>query len=265
MARRPDFTAAQRKRLKDLQVIPEQVEQLRLVLPFVYSVLDNPATVNDVKATLREIAKRTHALHLVLGAAVSRRDAARAVATALVDGAFMEIRHSVGLPLRFDEGSELMRHLIPQLEQLHAVSNDLFNAIERAKLPPTRHRLSDPHPVGAIAGALSLGWADAHPQWTSPSDPGGPMSEQFRPSAKDGSAFLEIVDICYEAAGAPFGANTLKATRALMSYEKKKLTARRILESRWSSPTSSTPVRRPTRKPRKAISTRGKNRTPTKT
>lgn len=207
MAGRPEFTAAQRKRLKYLGVIREQVERLRAVLVAVQSALQREPAQGDVRGVLGDVAKHTRALLAILGPMVSRNDIARAAAIEHMDEAFMDRRREAGQPLRFEEGEVAMRILIPQLQQLHLVADTAFKKMG-GHLQPARSRTAHWIGVGVIDGALRDGWEFAHS--------GESIPEKFKPTANEGSTFREVVGICYEAAGAGVDADPLRAIRAYM-------------------------------------------------
>lgn len=208
MAQHLDFTAAQRKRLKELGVIPEQVERLRAVLVVVQSVLERAPAQNDVKAALEEVSKQTHSLLAILRPMVSKDDVARAAAIEHMNEAFMACRREAGQPLRFEEGEVAMRILIPQLQQLHLAADTAFKKMG-SHLEPARSRTAQWIGVGVIDGALLDGWELAHPH--------EPIPERVAPTAREGSTFREVAGICYEAAGAGADADPLRAIRAYVS------------------------------------------------
>lgn len=207
MARRPEFTAAQRKRLKDLGVIPEQIERLRAVLVVVQSALQRDPAQADVRDVLGDVAKHTHSLLATLRPMVSRNDVARAVAIEHMDEAFMDLRREARQPLRFEEGEVAIRILIPQLQQLHLAAHNAFRKMG-SYLKPARSRTANWIGVSVLDGALRDGWGLAHPH--------EPIPEKFEPTAKEGSTFREVVGICYEAAGAGIDADPLRAIRGYM-------------------------------------------------
>lgn len=264
MAQRLDFTATQRKRLKGLGVIPEQVEQLRGVLPFVQSTLDRPAAKNGVKAVLDDVAKHAHSLLSVLEPVVSRNDAERSTALDCMDDAFLDNRRLTGQVLRSDEGETAMRVLIPQLKQLRDAARSASRKIG-PNPKAARHRRADPMPVKAIDGALRMGWADVHAQWTSPHNPGEPLPRQFEPSKRESSTFRKIVGVCYEAAGADIDADPVRAIEGYMREVRASGDVRRIIELQWLESGSKAPASRGTKNPSKAKGRRGKNRTSRKT
>lgn len=232
----PRFTAEQRKRLEQLNVLPEQIEQLRHALSMVKLTLYQRATLTAVRALLTSVESHAEALMVVLSKMATQFDSAHAESFGFVEEAYWNIRRederqngsaTKHMPVHDDDGATSAHHLIPRLSALARAAR-LGLAAKGAK--PTRHRTASPQPIRWIEGALLRGWNLAHGSSVvhgksaeefeekmaamrkAPSRP--PYPGDFRPSDKEGCAFREIVSICYEAAGAPSEHDPLRAIRS---------------------------------------------------
>lgn len=243
----PDFTKGQRQRLVRLGVSAQQVEQLRFALMDVKRVLFKPAGGNEVKAVLADIADQAEELTKKLTRATLQVEAAHAEAMARIEERWWEIRRAnaqdkarailksgTGDPdsradaainaLHGDDGQTSMHHLIPRLTALVDAAR---SGIDNIGSKPRRHRVADPLPVRAINDALLRGWSHEHGPPVRAGDGYGtvprtnPYPRELRPSSKEGSAFREIVRICYEAAGAPTEHDRLRAIEAFLQFRRK--------------------------------------------
>jgi hypothetical protein len=234
----PQFTAEQRKRLEQLNVLPEQIGELHHALSMVKLTLYPRATLTAVRALLTSVESHAEALMVALGKMATQFDSAHTESFGLIEEAYWNIRRederqndsaTKYMPVHDDDGATLAHHLIPRLSALAQAAN-LGLAKKGAK--PTRHRTASPQPIRWIESALLRGWNQAHGsrvvhgrsaeefeekmEAMRKTPPMPPYPRNFRPSDKEGCAFREIVSICYEAAGAPSEHDPLRAIRSYL-------------------------------------------------
>jgi hypothetical protein len=234
-ADRPHFTCEQRKRLEQLNVLPEQIEQLHHALSMVKITLFQRATLTAVRDVLTSIDTHAEALMDVLRKMATQFDGAHAESLGFVEEAYWNIRreddqqgnsNSKHIPAHDDDGPTSAHHLIPCLSALARAAR---RGLEAKGAKPTRHRTASPQPIRWIEDALLRGWNQAHGSIVvhgksaeefeekmasmRKAPPRPPYPEAFWPSDSVGGAFREIVGICYEAAGAPPEQEPLRAIR----------------------------------------------------
>lgn len=222
MAGLPDFSATDRSRLKELGVVDAQIEQLRYACLRVRLTISPPAARNDVNALLDGVAKLTHKL-LRKTAAIERQiSTAHATAHLLIEQGYWHARPD-------DEGGVSFHCVAPRLKALRDAA-----CAGKKQLPskPSRLRSASPQPVRAIYQALVHGWTKEHGSsvfevyyengkevktYTNEPNP-KPYPDTFHASAADGSAFREIVGICYAAEGG--NSDPVTAIKAYLKIEK---------------------------------------------
>lgn len=220
----PDFTDDQRRRLRTLGVIDEQVHELRHALIVVRQYVRTPAANNVQAEHLAEIES--------LATELSRK-----LRTYVVPEAARMIEERYWLQRSMDDGATVAGHLCPRLDVLAASASNAVDSLPKGK--PVRGRSGNPEPVKRIDEALQAGWAKAHPlglvsAWIDPKHGEEALtialekiaadlpelgSEASRARAKaekypdsllpsvstgrrgQGRAFPDIVEICYAAAG----------------------------------------------------------------
>lgn len=220
----PDFTDDQRRRLKTLGVIDEQVNELRHALIVVRQYVRTPAANNVQAEHLAEIES--------LASELSRK-----LRTAVVPEAARMIEERYWQERLTDDGATVAGHLCPRLDALAASASSAVDSLPKGK--PVRGRSGDPEPVKRIDEALHVGWAKAHPlglvsAWIDPEHEETALTnaleriaadlpalgsaasraraeaevypESLRPSVSTGPkgkgrAFPDVVAICYAAAG----------------------------------------------------------------
>src|SRR6185437_14018026 len=193
----PNFTAGQRKRLVNLGVLPEQIEQLRVLLPTVKRVLQAPPGRNATMKVLDGLSKH---------------------AAAMIE---VEQRYWKARP--DDIGPSSAHNVIPRLTALADAARDAA-----AFMPPdqARRRTGSGRPIRWIDEALQSGWAVAQGQREVRIVDGmefkaglPPYPDKFHPH--ESGKFIEIVAVCYEAAGAPPNFEPLAAIRAYVRGRKR--------------------------------------------
>lgn len=220
----PDFTDDQRRRLRTLGVIDEQVNELRHALIVVRQYVRTPAANNVQAEHLAEIESLA-------------RELSRKLRTAVVPEAARMIEERYWLQRVMDDGATVAGHLCPRLDVLAASAASAADSLPKGK--PVRSRAGNPEPVKRIDEALHAGWAKAHSlslvsTWIDPdheeteltatleriasqlpesgSDASKALAkaqrypDSFYPSVStgrqgQGRAFPDIVEICYAAAG----------------------------------------------------------------
>ena len=203
----PDFTDDQRSRLKERAVCEEQITELRHALGHIRRSVRKPSGNNAVAAHLAEIER--------LASELSRKLRVGIIPEA---AGMIEVGYWAQRPM--DDGHNVAAHLCPRLDTLIAVASAAIGALPKGK--QARSNVVDPKPIRFIEEALVTGWVKRHGpvavSWTDPdggddaviaamveaakaNPPGKPMLASHRPSVSEGSAFHEIVGICYAAAG----------------------------------------------------------------
>jgi|GEM_PF-2934957 len=203
----PDFTDDQKSRLNELGVIPEQVHELRHTLAIVRRYVRRRAANNDIAEPLRDVARLASEL-------------ARKLQTAMVPEAAMMIEEGYWRARPKDEGPTVAMHMCPRLDALTAAARAAIDTVPNGT--QARTSVGDPRPIRAIDEALLDGWVKRYGpmacSWIDPdggedaviaamvkaaeeNPPGKPFPARHRPSVSDGSAYREIVGICYAAAG----------------------------------------------------------------
>jgi len=234
----PNFTADQRKQLAKLGVLPEQIESLRVVLPLVKRVLQPPPGRNATKKLLDDVSKHADALATLLAKMWSQTDATHAAAMIEVEQRYWKARPE-------DIGPSSAHNVIPRLT---ALANSARDAV--ASMPPgqARHRTGSGRPIRWIDDALLSGWIVAQgPREVRIIDgmefkaalP--PYPDKFHPH--ESGQFIEIVAVCYEAAGAPLNFEPLAAIRAYVRGKKRQRdeSLAAITEATRTSPTARKP------------------------
>lgn len=224
----PDFTAAQRRRLQALGVLPEQVEELREVaLPATWEATHyrRPAR-NDVKAELEAVVipaeRLAHTLRTLLDN--PNEDLREARAEALVQFGGRYQRWCIGRAKGCARAKAAQGHRDRRRAETKAVRTELHDnpnplrrlverldvlaELARAGVPVTGsktvHRL-DTKPIKEIDRALLRGWHRVHPVRSGVASTRETMfPRRFQPSSKSKRGFRQIVAVCYEAA-APAG------------------------------------------------------------
>ncbi|NYE27316.1 hypothetical protein HDE78_000241 [Rhodanobacter sp. K2T2] len=208
----PNFTDAQLSQLKDLGVIPEQVENLRFAVALTRAELKDSAARNDVAELLREVGELAEKLALRLRALVSQRDVAHSAAHSYIEVAYWAKRGN-------DDGPTSSHHLCPSLDALGESARESL-----ALLPSgaTRHRTASHRPIEHIDRALRDGWRRAHGSGVSaygtPTNVPPPYPGKLKPSVgtSESRVFRQICGICYEAAGYGIDHDPLRAIKTYM-------------------------------------------------
>jgi len=212
----PNFTAGQRKRLVNLGVLPEQIEQLRVLLPTVKRVLQPPPGRNATMKVLDGLSKHADALAALLAKMWNQTDTAHAAAMIEVEQRYWKARPD-------DIGPSSAHNVIPRLTALADAARDAA-----AFMPPdqARRRTGSGRPIRWIDEALQSGWAVAQGQREVRIVDGmefkaglPPYPDKFHPH--ESGKFIEIVAVCYEAAGAPPNFEPLAAIRAYVRGRKR--------------------------------------------
>lgn len=212
----PDFTKDQRQRLANCGVLPEQIEQLRLALPVVKRALRAPAGRNVTKGVLTDVAKHANALAVLLTDMWNQVDAAHATALIEVEQRYWKARPD-------DIGPSSAHNVIPRLAALADAARDAMASLPKEQ---TRYRAAA-LPIKWIDDALLNGWIQAQgPREVRIIDgveykaalP--PYPDAYHPH--ESKTFVEIVAICYEAAGAPPDYEPLAAIRAYVRGRKRR-------------------------------------------
>lgn len=189
----PDFTDDQKRRLKDLHVCDEQITALRYALVSVRSFVRQPAANNEMAAYLEEVERLANVLSRKLR-----------TATAIAPDAALMLEKLFWAQRPTDEGPNMAANLCPRLDALIAASAEARESLPVGK--QARSRVGNPEPVRRIDEALFHGWHMAN-------RPAEAYPIAFRPSVSASSAFVEIVGICYTAAG-----YEQRPKRALQAY-----------------------------------------------
>lgn len=196
----PDFTAAQCRQLAALDVVPEQIAQLRIALVSIAIARIRAPARNDVKGKLSKVAKHADALGKLLRQIEQRATSASRTAYAAIEMGYWKTRPGED-PLTV-EGAH------SELAALAAAARAGMAEIPREQ---TRHRTADWRPIRAIEDALLLGWARQHSL---------AYPRKFRPSESASGTFSKIVATCFEAAGAPRDSDPRAAIRAYLRVKK---------------------------------------------
>lgn len=207
----PDFTDDQRRELKRLGVCDEQITGLRYALGHIRQSLRRPSANNAVAAHLAEIER--------LAIELSRK-----LRVGIVPEAAGMIEEGYWAQHPMDDGHNVAAHLCPRLDTLTAVANAAIEALPKGK--PVRSRVGSPRPIRLIDDALRNGWVKRHGpvamSWTDPE----PFPAEHCPSVSEGSAYREIVGICYAAAGYKrFPKRALEAHVKACNLDRKELLA----------------------------------------
>lgn len=232
------FSDDEQSRLRELGVIDEQVQQLRFAQLAIRVAIAPHAARNDALQLLEDIRKLSVELDRKLGVLLLPPTAGHSLVHALLEERYWRIADR-----QADDGPTLSEHLMPRLRALSASASHSIDSLPKQA---TRHRTGDPTPIRRIDEALLWGWVKAHGPvagaWASFDNeadeiaamiehaqaqrPAKPYPAEFRPSVSASSAFREIVEICYSAAG-------YKAfpKRALEAYVSEKNRQRRELSA----------------------------------
>lgn len=228
----PDFTDDQRRELKKHGVCDEQVTELRYALWQIRRSLRKPSGNNVVATHLADIER--------LAIELSRK---------LRVGIVPEAAHMVDVGYwaqrPMDDGHDVAAHLCPRLDTLTAVASAAIEALPKGE--PVRKKTGNPRPIRLIDDALMRGWVKRHGpvavSWTDPdgdeaaviaamiedakaNPPGKPFPKEHCPSVSEGSAYREIVGICYAAAGYErFPKRALEAHVKACNLDRKELLA----------------------------------------
>lgn len=212
----PDFTDAQRQRLKKLGVLPQQVEQLRHALVEVKRVLRPPPGRTATAKVLADVTTHADALATLLANMWNQTDTARAAAMIEIEERYWKMRPD-------DIGPSSAHNVIPRLEALANAARDAIAAMPKDQ---ARHRTASGRPIRWIDHALLAGWIDAQgPREVRVIDgmefkaalP--PYPDEFHPHESE--QFIGIAAVCYEAAGAPRDYEPLAAIRAYVRTRKR--------------------------------------------
>ena len=228
----PDFTDDQRRELKRRGVCDEQITELRHALGHIRQSLRKPSANNAVAAHLAEIER--------LAIELSRK-----LRVGIVPEAAGMIEDGYWAQHPMDDGHNVAAHLCPRLDTLTAVASAAIEALPKGK--PVRSRVGSPRPIRLIDDALMNGWVKRHGpvamSWTDPdgdeaaviaamiedakaNPPGKPFPAEHCPSVSEGSAYREIVGICYAAAGYKrFPKRALEAHVKARNLDRKELLA----------------------------------------
>ncbi|MBW8075776.1 MULTISPECIES: hypothetical protein [Metallibacterium] len=206
----PGFTADQRRRLAKLDVLPEQIERLRNALVEVKRTLPRlpkqvegkrvalpaPATRDAVQRVLEDVVKHADALARILAKCATQADAAHAKANSVIERAYW-------MAFPDDDGPWSAHHMLPRLKVLADAARHELEAMPKDQ---ARSRVSL-SPIMWIDHALRDGWIRAQgPRKVRVIDGEKvealpePYPKEFRPHESE--TFMEIVAVCYEAAGA---------------------------------------------------------------
>lgn len=186
------FSAWQRQQLAELQVVPEQIDELERVLPTCRAIRRNPAPMGEVRKDLIRLEKALRCASEEL----TRFEAAPDSEPALCE-AFTRVQHEAfELSDRGEATTAAQMALLPALE---AVSRAL-NALPREQRGPR----APWWPVARIHGALVLGWGRAYYpirqgeaySVVSAIAPAPPFPHL--PSTGPTSLFRQVVGICYD-------------------------------------------------------------------
>jgi hypothetical protein len=197
MATRPDFTPAQVRELKSLDLCDEQIGELRKALLEVQRIMREPPAFNDVRALLNKVSGLSADLIDALARIALYPDAAHSAAYGFIEAGYWQGERAN------DRGPTSVAHLIPRLSALNKAA---LAGLEELPAKPARHRTADPRPIERIASALSYGWSKAQGSIVESMDAKPTASrhrlpKKFRPSRSPGCAFLRIASICYAAVG----------------------------------------------------------------
>lgn len=228
----PDFTGDQKREMRRHGVCDEQIAELRHALGHIRQSLRKQSANNAVAAHLADIER--------LAIELSRK---------LRVGIVPEAAHMIGVGYwaqrPMDDGHDVAAHLCPRLDTLTAVARAAIEALPEGE--PVRKKTGNPRPIRLIDDALMRGWVKRHGpvamSWTAPdgdeaaviaamiedakaNPPGKPFPKEHCPSVSEGSAYREIVGICYAAAGYKrFPKRALEAHVKARNLDRKELLA----------------------------------------
>lgn len=205
----PDFSDDDKKRLRQLGVVDEQLAELRYALIIVRMTVAPKATKNGTKALLVEIRALSDKLDRKLMSLISQPSAEHNLTHALLEERYWLIDDR-----QDDIGPTISSHLIPRLRALSTCASDALDSLPNN---PTRNRSADPAPIKRIAAALLHGWIKSQGSRvrTTPenetladmiaeakaSPPQPPYPDAFQPSVSENAPFREIAGICYRTVG----------------------------------------------------------------
>jgi HPt (histidine-containing phosphotransfer) domain-containing protein len=198
-----DFSPELRDHLFNMGLCVEQIARLRDVLESIKLVHTQFAAHDDVKALLKKVESQSrrlaHTLKKLSWSAQPKELLKYAEALSIVCSCLPGLNASTE-PLR---------------QSLESLASNLREQLENPPQKPRRHRTTSQVVIGFIDRALRSGWTEAHPSGT-PAYP-----RKLRVSAHeigDRGGFLEVVHVCYEAAGV-----TGDPVRSIRSYMKNPL------------------------------------------
>lgn len=231
MTKRYQFTDEQRARLRELGLIDEQIDRIEAVaLPYVRSFGRPPARLDAVRAKMKEVRQHAHALALALerlspewpGLATCKPEEAAALNEArfLLGRAHGRDR-TLPRPPPMDALPDM---LTAEVRHIDAIAE---RALARARKTQTRSRLANTLPIEMIDEAMRDGWAmrysgDVSVGWRLLACRDGidvDAAMAVKRSSSPGSAYREIMGICYEAARHPT-ADPERAIKAFLRHEK---------------------------------------------
>lgn len=215
----PDFTREQRQRLKRLEVLDEQVDELRhTLLESTHTPAQRP-TLTEVRGVVTGVATHAHELAKALDGIATRAGTAK----------------SVVLDLLGTENTDGLRHLAHELSALALAAQQ---GVKKLGHSPTRHRSPRTNAIRAIDEALTRGWTRANGQHRTRHlyradgsidsaeverakvAKNVPHMRQYQPklwpSESENRPFHEIVEICLAAAGVPAEPSSKLAIRTYL-------------------------------------------------
>jgi hypothetical protein len=180
----PDFTNDQKRTLLGHGVCDEQITELRHALEHIRRDLRSPSANNAVATHLGEIEK--------LASELSRK-----LRVCIVPEAAGMIEDGYWTQRPMDDGYNVAAHLCPRLDTLTAVTSVAIDALPKGK--PARSRTGSTRPIQLIDDALMNGWVKR--KMIEAAKLAAPFPAEHCPSVSEGSAYREIIEICYAAAG----------------------------------------------------------------